>query len=160
MKLRLHILPLCEVRSLFGVMTFVQHRKCILAARNQLNLGEKNSWPLLFLRFGLPKPCYARIWQLSNLRKSNFGREFFSLRATWFWLLRTFILICKKLRRWSRWKFLTTITDLTALDTFHGLISTSSVEQLLWMTGKLWYYHWKCFLHTGCLCPTLLWFTL
>ena len=86
------ILPLCEVRSLFGVMTFVQHRKCILAARNRLHLREKNSWPLLFLRFGLPKPRYARFWQLSNLRKSNFGREFFSLRATWFWLLRTFIL--------------------------------------------------------------------
>ena len=44
-----------------------------------------------FSSIGLPKPRYARFWQLSNLRKSNFGREFFSLRATCFWLLRTYI---------------------------------------------------------------------
>ena len=93
------ILPLCEVRSLFGVMTFVQHRKCILAARNRLHLREKNSMPLLFLQFGLPKPRYARFWQLSNLRKSNFAREFFSLRATCFWLLRTYILYPKGIKK-------------------------------------------------------------
>ena len=49
-----------------------------------------------FLRSGLPKPRYARVWQLSDLRKwkisrgkSNFGFEFFYFRGSLFQLLGT-----------------------------------------------------------------------
>ena len=49
---------------------------------------------------GLPKPRFARFWQLSNLgkgkvlsQKRKFALEFFYLRATWFRPNRTFILL-------------------------------------------------------------------
>ena len=40
----------CNSRLLFGVMTFNQPRKCILAARNRLHHRQKTSRPILFLR--------------------------------------------------------------------------------------------------------------